>query len=792
MTLKFTIVDENSKFCFQICWFLWRIFLNLVECGPDPEENAMYSVKPLALLLGGIAMLNQIIMLRAFMAIFWGNELIVGFLLAIWMAFSGLGSWIGNGIGRARSRPCETLALSLQGISLFSGVTVLLLLPGARILLQIPTAEYLTINHLFLLALPAIVPIVLPLGISFALLARAASASSGNPAALIYVYDAAGSIIASLLFTFVLVHWFTPVQSLLIAALLLTATAGQYLGRPAWTSLVALLLLALVILSPGVEQKRAAAYWRSFAPGMNLVDRTASPHGELAVVEWGGDRSLFSNGALQAVLPNPIDSQAQAALLMNQPLPDPARVLLIGGGLGGLAPELARYPEAGITYIELDRQAVELALAALPDSLRTPWRNPRLKILYRDGRHFLQRDTLFYSLIVINTGRPSGALANRYYTEEFFALAKERLASGGVLALLNIPSGENYLGPELLRLNRSLYAGLGRCFERIVVIPGNDAILLAGNYVSLTTEPAELAARLAQKNIDLNHFFPAMFAGWLNARRISSMAEQLSGTGAWRNLDFRPVAYFTDLTLWQKMAQGGSSLLLTLERMGYGMLLLIWTGMLLTAFFAGMVWRRAAGAGRAGGSTLLPVILLTAFSIGMAATAFDILFIMAMQNLFGSLYESIGLALAAFMAGMTGGSWLVLHIAPRRRVLPLILLLGLTALCGAVLTPLFAFISAHPAQSLFYLALLGASGLTGAVFPLLCALHDTHTGAGRWGTVNAADLTGGAAGALLIGGVWVPLFGFARTLYLVGTTNLVAALALLLFALPLEKEAHHD
>jgi len=738
----------------------------------------MHSIKPAALLLGGIAMLAQLVLLRAFMAIFWGNELLVGFLLAIWMGFSGLGSWLGNRLRLPRPQQAPALAFRLQGVALLCGIASLLVLPGARTLLQVPAAEYLTIPHLFLLALMTVVPVTVPLGLSFALLAGAGAEESDNPAASVYVWDAAGSVAASLLFTFLLVHWLSPVQTLLIAGLLLTVLMTWRAGRRTGHAVLAAVLLALLLLAPGIEQRRAAAWWHAFAPGMSLRARAASPHGELAVVDWGGAPSLFSNGVFQTALPNLIDSQAQAALLLSQPLSSPRRILLIGGGLGGLAPELARPQDVKVTVIEADRRAFEIALAAWPDSLRALWRTPRLTVLHTDGRHFLQRCSERYNLLVLNVGRPAGALANRYYTEEFFSLAKSRLAPTGMLALLNVPCGENYLGPELLRLNRALHAALRRCFEHVIVIPGNDALYLAGQREVVTADPVLLGSRLAAQQLDLDYFFPPMFATWLPTERLAALEAQLADAPAWRNRDFHPIAYLTDLMLWQKTVRGSSALLLAVERIGYRRIAMFWSLLLVIVLLA--AWRRArrAGGRRKRVHPLLPFILLAAFTLGMAATAFDVLFILALQSLYGNLYEAIGLALAAFMGGLAGGGGLALRVPPQHRGTLAALLLTLIALSALLLTPFFALLARHPLTPLFYLGLIGISGLTGALFPLLSGLHETFAGRGRWGTVNGVDLAGGATAALLIGGLWVPLFGFARSLWLVALANLAAALVL--------------
>ena len=77
--------------------------------------------------------------------------------------------------------------LLLQAAALTAAIAALLLLPGARTILRVPAAGYLTTNHLFLLSLLTIVPVAFPLGCSFTLLARAAAPASANPAALVYV-----------------------------------------------------------------------------------------------------------------------------------------------------------------------------------------------------------------------------------------------------------------------------------------------------------------------------------------------------------------------------------------------------------------------------------------------------------------------------------------------------------------------------------------------------------------------------------------------------------------------------
>ena len=758
----------------------------------------MSAIKSAALLLGGVAILTQVVLLRALMAIFWGNELVVGLVLAFWMVFYAAGSLLGNHLPfqpilAGQKRQPVWPGLLLMGGALAGTLAGVALLPAARQLLSLPPAGHPGIHHLLVLAPFLLLPAAFPLGLAFTALTHAASRLDVNPAATVYIWEAAGSMLFSLLFYLLLQPRATPMQAvLLMAALLAAAAAARHRRRGLWLVVsAAVLLLAWQV--PGFERSRAAAWWRSLSPGMTLRQLVRSPYAELAAVESGGALSLFANGARQTALPDLIPAQAQAALLMNQELPPGGEVLLIGGGLGGLAVEMARYPEAAVTCVEIDRQALALALEMLPDSLAAAWRQPRLRWRHDDGRHLLQRETNRYAMIVINVGRPSGALANRFYTAEFFALAASRLTPQGIFALLGVPGGENYLGPELLRLNSAIYRGLRDNFTRIVAIPGSEGIFLASNGTALSADPQRLSHRLLAAGLSLEYFYPPMFTPLLPAERLEEFERQLRSARPWQNRDFQPAVYFIDLLLWQKMTDGGGALLRRAEQIGYGPILALWGGLLLTGMFIA-AW---PGPGRRGSrdrpapARRLRALRLAAFAAGVTGLALDVLFIMAMQNIFGTLYQSIGLALAAFMGGMAAGGWLTLRFIRQRRAALLTGLLLAAALLCAALTPLFIFFSRQPQPGLFYGAMIGCSMLAGALFPLLTALYVEAGGRGQ-GTIYAADLAGGAAGAMLISGFAVPLFGFARTLWMVALADMAAAGALILTARATRKEVSHD
>ena len=51
-------------------------------------------------ILGLTSLVTQVIMVREFLSIFYGNELVIGVLLANWMVLTGIGAYFGRYLGK--------------------------------------------------------------------------------------------------------------------------------------------------------------------------------------------------------------------------------------------------------------------------------------------------------------------------------------------------------------------------------------------------------------------------------------------------------------------------------------------------------------------------------------------------------------------------------------------------------------------------------------------------------------------------------------------------------------------
>ena len=110
----------------------------------------------------------------------------------------------------------------------------------------------------------------------------------------------------------------------------------------------------------------------------------------------------------------------------------PRRVLVIGFGAGMTLSALARYPEIErLDCVEIEPDVVRAAPLLSPLN-RDVLKDPRVRMIYDDGRNFLLTTHEQYDLIVSEPSNPWIAGIASLFTREFYRGAQEHLAPGGI------------------------------------------------------------------------------------------------------------------------------------------------------------------------------------------------------------------------------------------------------------------------------------------------------------------------------------------------------------------------
>lgn len=113
------------------------------------------------------------------------------------------------------------------------------------------------------------------------------------------------------------------------------------------------------------------------------------------------------------------------------------KVLIVGGGDGGVLRECLRHPEIEtVTLCEIDRGVIDLCREHFPDVSAGAYDDARTRIVIADGTKFVAETEERFDVILVDSTDPIGPGAV-LFTREFYADCKRALADGGVLVTQN-------------------------------------------------------------------------------------------------------------------------------------------------------------------------------------------------------------------------------------------------------------------------------------------------------------------------------------------------------------------
>ena len=191
------------------------------------------------------------------------------------------------------------------------------------------------------------------------------------------------------------------------------------------------------------------------------------------------------------------------------------RVLIIGGGDGGMAREVLRHKSVEhVTMVEIDAGVVEFSKEYLPMLSQGAFDDPRLNLVIADGADFMRQTQDRFDVIIVDSTDPIGP-GEVLFTDTFYGHAKRALTEHGILVTQN---GVPFLqGEELtntLRAFKALFADWGCYLATIPTYAGGPMAFgwgTDGPARAVTVE--ELAARFATAGIETGYYTPAVHKG---------------------------------------------------------------------------------------------------------------------------------------------------------------------------------------------------------------------------------------------------------------------------------------
>lgn len=689
--------------------------------------------------LGFLSIGTQVSLLREFMMIFGGNELLLGVLLSFWMLETGAGALLGRYLPPSGNPHRVAILMGTAGLLpplMFHSLALsrAFLVPyGAMPELSVTTS----------VALLAALPFCLLNGYIF--IALSLCPSAGTPGSS-YAWESLGSLASGatviLLFTWLpgteTGIWLLTGVYMAMVALWTVSMTGLRFAFP-WVAL----LTVILILQAATGFVRLAE--DKLYPFQALVSKTETPYGRVIVTATGSQYNYYSNGHLLFSSGNETANEESVHFVMAQ-RPGPRDVLMISGSFSGTMAEVLKYRPDRVDCLEPDK-----ALAGIGMQIHGAAQNPVVRMFHDDPKRFLQEPRGKYDVVMVGIPSPATLGLNRYFTDEFISVIKQHIKPSGVIAY-GLPSTGEYISAKAGALQSTLYQTLAGHFSHILVIAGGRNYFLASDR-PLSADIPGLIDSAQIPTLYVNSFY--LDAGRLKERSALLTEEisdlRISGGEKVINLNFKPVMVYQQTGWWLSHFSGTSAILIMVA-----ILLLVAATMIMNPVSAGL------------------------FTGGFTVASAEVMILFGLQVLTGYLFQAVGAIIMIFMLGLALGAAPGLLLPTNKFNRAYLVLQTLMAMLAVLIPVILTWPTlgrSGPGGIMITLGILAllVSMVAGMQYRMASSLPGWKPSLQL--PVNyPAELFGAAAGALLASMVLIPLTGLLTTGCVLAVLNLLSAL----------------
>jgi spermidine synthase len=187
----------------------------------------------------------------------------------------------------------------------------------------------------------------------------------------------------------------------------------------------------------------------------------------------------------------------------------PKRALIVGGGDGGAAEELAKHPSIEkIVLCELDGAVIDIAKEYLQSVHRNVFDNEKLSLVIGDGLAYVRSASEQYDLIYLDLTDPIGP-TEALYSQTFYRDCANALLPGGALTL---HIGSPFSHPDRVRDSvqnlRAVFAKVIPYFVHIPMYGATWGFAFASQSLDIGTPAVQMIEqRLAGRKITHRQFY---------------------------------------------------------------------------------------------------------------------------------------------------------------------------------------------------------------------------------------------------------------------------------------------
>jgi spermidine synthase len=417
------------------------------------QSSASFSCSRMALFVvfieGVATMATEMTSARMLAPFFGTSQVVWAIVIAVTMSCIALGSWSGGRlVDRRPSRSTLQLLLLASTVAVaalpFAAAPLMRLSTGSLDEANVPLVAATFIGTMMLLSVPMVILGMIPP--AMVRLSMADVGSGGRTAGRLYAASTAGALVG----TFASALWLVPLigtrRTFLVVALLLAGAAVLVVRQGTIRLVVPVLVATLIVVPAGVVKPQADT---------DILLERESDFQFLQVTQddEGIRRLRLNEGWAVHSIHRPetvLTGQYWDNFLL---LPDllgraPASMVIVGNAAGTTARAYSTYfPQVDLVGVEIDSDVTKAG--------RTYFDMGAMPVAAEDGRPFLARRDEKWDLMQVDAYRQP-YIPFYVATREFFALARDRLTVGGILAInVGVTPGDDSVSDSIAATMRA-------------------------------------------------------------------------------------------------------------------------------------------------------------------------------------------------------------------------------------------------------------------------------------------------------------------------------------------------
>lgn len=350
-------------------------------------------------------------------------------IIGVYLFSMGIGSFLSKYIDKNLIGKFVQVELLIGVVGGFSGAILFI------------SFEYITSFRILLYGMVSITGILVGFEIPILMRIMQAHFEFKDLVSKVFTFDYVGALLASLLFPLYLVPHLGLVRSAFLFGIfnILVAIWTLYLFKDEipWVRLLkGSALIALISLVLGfIYSERIVSFSEAASYQDKVIYSKTSRYQRIVLTKSDDDFRLFLNGNLQFSSKDEYRYHEALVHMGLASLPEPKKVLVLGGGDGLAVREILKYPSVEeISLVDLDAEMTDLFKRneALTKLNLNSINSPKVKVINDDAFVWLKNNTQKFDFIAVDFPDPSNFSVGKLYTNSFYRLLKSALSDFGV------------------------------------------------------------------------------------------------------------------------------------------------------------------------------------------------------------------------------------------------------------------------------------------------------------------------------------------------------------------------